>query len=144
MKVILLYFTAILSVVLLMSEISLVWLLLLLLDIMLISWCCNNISLSELVRYSGYSTWYKFLKSQIMDYNEIILVIIAIIVFAIIGLAYLVHQAPAIRWILSILFWIGVIRHLNREKQVVLLGYLFLFSVSQDSCFNSLLIFSTE
>lgn len=51
-----------------------------------------------------------------MDYNEIILVIVAIITFAIIGLAYLVHQAPAIGWILSILFWIGVIRHLNREK----------------------------
>ena len=50
-----------------------------------------------------------------MDYNEIILVIVAIIAFAIIGLAYLVHQAPAIGWILSILFWIGVIRHLNRE-----------------------------
>ena len=51
-----------------------------------------------------------------MNYNEIIVVIIVIIVFAVIGLAYLVHQAPAIGWILSILFWIGVIRHLNKKE----------------------------
>ena len=51
-----------------------------------------------------------------MDYNEIILVIVAIITFAIIGLAYLVHQSPAIGWILSILFWVGVIRYWNKKK----------------------------
>lgn len=51
-----------------------------------------------------------------MDYNETILVIVAIITFAIIGLTYLVHQSPAIGWILSILFWIGVIRHLNKKE----------------------------
>ena len=32
-------------------------------DILLVAWCYNNISIREASRYSGYSIWYKFLKA---------------------------------------------------------------------------------
>lgn len=63
MKGTVLYMTAVLTMVLLSSEISITWLVLLVIDIMLISWCHSNITLHELVRYSGYKIWYKYLNS---------------------------------------------------------------------------------
>ena len=44
------------------------------------------------------------------------ILIVSILILAVIGLAFLIHQAPAIGWILSILFWIGVIRYWNKKK----------------------------
>lgn len=64
MKAILFYFTAILTVVLLCMEINLVWIILAVVDISLIAWCYNNISVRALYKYSGYSFWYKFLKAD--------------------------------------------------------------------------------
>lgn len=48
--------------------------------------------------------------------KEIWILIVSILIHAIINLAFLIHQAPAIGWILSILFWIGVIRYWNKKK----------------------------
>lgn len=63
MKRTVLYMTAVLTVVLLSTEVSLAWLVLLTLDIILIAWCHNNITLQELVRYSGYKQWYRMINS---------------------------------------------------------------------------------
>lgn len=60
--------------------------------------------------------------------KEIWILIVSILILAIIGLAFLIHQAPAIGWILSILFWIGVIRYWNKKKQLTFIGQLFFFS----------------
>ena len=62
MKALVFYITAILSAMLLCSEVSMVWLVLLAIDLVLLSWCHNNITLHEFIKYSGYKTWYKFLK----------------------------------------------------------------------------------
>ncbi len=62
MKAILFYLTAIIAMVVLMSEVSLVWLLLILADIVLFCMCKNILSLRDVVKYSGYGMWYKFLK----------------------------------------------------------------------------------
>lgn len=45
------------------TGVSLTWLFLIFLDMILIAWCYNNITLREFIKYSGYSTWYKFLKA---------------------------------------------------------------------------------
>lgn len=63
MKAIIYHITAVLTVLLLCAEISLAWIILGLVDAMLIFWCYNNITLKEFIKYSGYSTWYKFLKN---------------------------------------------------------------------------------
>lgn len=63
MKAIILYITLTLSFILLCAEVSALWLLLAALDAILIAWCHNNITLRELVKYNGYSTWYKMLGS---------------------------------------------------------------------------------
>lgn len=62
MKAILFYLTAIIAMVILMSEVSLVWILLVLTDIALFCMCKNVLSLRDVVKYSGYKTLYKFLK----------------------------------------------------------------------------------
>ena len=62
MKALVLYIIAILTTILLCTEISISWLILGLVNIVLITWCYNNITLREFIKYSGYSTWYKFLK----------------------------------------------------------------------------------
>nr|DAL92927.1 MAG TPA: hypothetical protein [Caudoviricetes sp.] len=64
MKAIIFYITFILSTLLLCSiELSFTWLVFVALDITLITWCYNNITFREFIKYSGYSTWYKFLRS---------------------------------------------------------------------------------
>lgn len=63
MKALVLYITALLTVALLMSEVSLAWLALAVVDLTLISWLHNNITLYELVKYSGYKHWYKLLNN---------------------------------------------------------------------------------
>lgn len=42
--------------------------------------------------------------------------IISILILAVIGLSVLIQQAPALGWILSIIFWIGVIRHWSKKN----------------------------
>lgn len=61
MKAIILYITFTISAILLCAEVSLTWLFLAALDAILIAWCYNNITLRELVKYSGYKTWYKMI-----------------------------------------------------------------------------------
>lgn len=63
MKALILYITAILTVILFCTEISFFWFILGLVNVILITWCYNNIALREFIKYSGYSTWYKFLKT---------------------------------------------------------------------------------
>lgn len=64
MKAIIFYITFILSTLLLYcTELSFIWLVLVALDITLITWCYNNITFRKFIKYSGYSTWYKFLRS---------------------------------------------------------------------------------
>ncbi len=63
MKALVFYFTILLSLVLLSTEITLSWLVLLGIDIILISWLHNNITLKEFIKYSGYRTWYKIINS---------------------------------------------------------------------------------
>ena len=64
MKAIIFYITFTLSTLLICcTELSLTWLVLAALDITLITWCYNNITFRKFIKYSGYSTWYKFLKS---------------------------------------------------------------------------------
>lgn len=62
MKVLVLYITAILTVVIFSTGVSITWLFLIFLNMILITWYYNNITLREFIKYSGYSTWYKFLK----------------------------------------------------------------------------------
>lgn len=59
MKAILFYLTAIIAMVVLMSEVSLVWILLVLTDIALFYMCKNVLSLRDVVKYSGYKFYYK-------------------------------------------------------------------------------------
>ena len=61
MKALVLYFTALLSALLLMTEITPLWFILALVDIALITYLRSNITLKELIRYSGYDIWYKAL-----------------------------------------------------------------------------------
>ena len=63
MKRLVFYITVLLTLIELCSEVSFYWLLLGTIDSILISWCYNNITLREFIKYSGYSTWYKFLKA---------------------------------------------------------------------------------
>ena len=63
MKAIIFYITAILTVILLCAEVLFSWFILGLVNAILITWCYNNITLKEFIKYSGYSTWYKFLKA---------------------------------------------------------------------------------
>lgn len=62
MKALLFYSTATIAMIVLMSEVSLVWLLLVLVDAVLYCMCKKALSLRDVVRYSGYSVWYKFIK----------------------------------------------------------------------------------
>ncbi len=62
MKAIIFYFTVILSMTLLCMEFSLTWAALAVVDAVLFEWCYSHISPKDMTRYSGYSTWYKFLK----------------------------------------------------------------------------------
>ena len=63
MKAIIFYLTAVLSTVLVCAEISFPWFILMIVNVILITWCYKNISFKEFIRYSGYSLWYKLLKS---------------------------------------------------------------------------------
>ena len=44
------------------AEVCLAWSVMVLMIMPLGAWCANHITLRELVRWSGYSTWYKFIK----------------------------------------------------------------------------------
>ena len=59
MKAILFYLTAIIAMIVLMSEVSLVWILLVLTDIALFCMCKNVLSMRDVVKYSGYKFYYK-------------------------------------------------------------------------------------
>lgn len=61
MKATLFYITAVLTMVLLMTEMSLAWLIMGAVDIILILWCKHNISLREMSKLTGYDIWYKAL-----------------------------------------------------------------------------------
>lgn len=63
MKRTVLYMTAVLTMVLLSTEICIAWLVLLAIDLGLIAWCHNNITLQEFIRYSGYKHWYRMINS---------------------------------------------------------------------------------
>lgn len=62
MKAILFYFTAILTVILLCMEISFAWTILAIVDIMLITLSHKYLSIRDVVKYSGYSAWYRMLR----------------------------------------------------------------------------------
>lgn len=64
MKAIVFYLTVVLTVLLLSMEVCLAWIILAMVDAILIAWCHNNIGIKEASKYSGYSTWYKFLKNS--------------------------------------------------------------------------------
>lgn len=63
MKALVFYITAVFTMILLVSEISITWLVFAALDIILIAYCHNNITLDEFIKYSGYRQWYKLLKA---------------------------------------------------------------------------------
>lgn len=63
MKAIVFYFTVILTTLILCMEPCLAGAVLAVIDILLVAWCYNNISIREASKYSGYSAWYKFLKA---------------------------------------------------------------------------------
>lgn len=49
-------------VVLCWAEICLAWLVMAFMIMPLGAWCIKHITLRELVRWSGYATWYKFIR----------------------------------------------------------------------------------
>ena len=63
MKALLLYTTAIITVIILSTGLSLTWLALVMLDMVLIALCLSNISFDEFIKYSGYKHWYKLLNN---------------------------------------------------------------------------------
>lgn len=62
MKAIIFYIVSILTVLLLCSEITLAWFILAIVNVVLAAWCKKHLTLREVVRYTGYDIWYKFLK----------------------------------------------------------------------------------
>lgn len=63
MKATIFYITAMLTTILPYSNISPTWFILAAVDVILLAWCRKHISIREFARYSGYSTWYKYLKA---------------------------------------------------------------------------------
>lgn len=61
MKALVFYTSMLLSALLLCLEFSIVWLVILTIDILLVSWLYNNITLQEFIKYSGYKAWYKMI-----------------------------------------------------------------------------------
>lgn len=64
MKALVFYITAIVTMVLPFANLSLSWFFLCIADFMLLIWCRENITFRELLKYSGYSIWYKLLKTR--------------------------------------------------------------------------------
>lgn len=61
MKATIFYITAILTTVLLMTNITLDWFIMGIVDIVLVTWCRSNITLRELIKLTGYDIWYKMI-----------------------------------------------------------------------------------
>lgn len=64
MKRILFHTTATLSTLLLMAEPNFTWCIFLLIDIALIALCANTLTFWEVIRYSGYRSWYRSVISK--------------------------------------------------------------------------------
>lgn len=62
MKAFMFYLVVVLTTILLVTAPSILWVLLGAIDIMAIRWCKNHLSIKNIVKYSGYATYYKFLK----------------------------------------------------------------------------------
>lgn len=61
MKATIFHITAILTMVLFMTNITTIWFLLGIVDIALLAWCKNNISTREMSKFTGYDIWYKMI-----------------------------------------------------------------------------------
>lgn len=62
MKAFMFYLVAVLTTILLVTTPSILWILLVSINIMAIKWCKKNLSIKYIVKYSGYSLWYKLVK----------------------------------------------------------------------------------
>lgn len=62
MKAFMFYSAAVLTIVLLCTTPSILWLLLGPIDLLAIRWCKKHLSFKDVVKYSGYATIYKLLK----------------------------------------------------------------------------------
>lgn len=62
MKAFMFYLVVVLTTILLVTAPSILWVLLGTLNIMAIRWCKNHLNIKNIVTYSGYATYYKFLK----------------------------------------------------------------------------------
>lgn len=61
MKATVFYITAILTMALLTTNITTIWLLLGIIDIALLVWCKSHITTRELTKLTGYDIWYKMI-----------------------------------------------------------------------------------
>ncbi len=61
-KVAALYAAITLGMVLLCSELNVLWLVIACVESFLVMWCYNHITLREVANLTGYAAWYKFLK----------------------------------------------------------------------------------
>lgn len=61
MKATVFYITAILTMALLMTDITTTWFLLGTVNIALLTWCKANLTTRELTKLTGYDIWYKML-----------------------------------------------------------------------------------
>lgn len=61
MKATVFYITAVLTMILLTTNITILWLLIGIVDITLIAWCKSNITTREFTKLTGYDIWYKMI-----------------------------------------------------------------------------------
>lgn len=62
MKAFMFYLVVVLTTILLVTAPSILWVLLGTINIIAIRWCKNHLSIKNIVKYSGYATYYKSLK----------------------------------------------------------------------------------
>lgn len=61
MKALTFYTASAILLVLLCSEPSLLWALLIAIDILLFMWCRENLTMRDVCKYTGYNLWYKII-----------------------------------------------------------------------------------
>lgn len=62
MKAFMFYLVVVLTATLLVTAPSILWVLLGTLNIMAIKWCKKHLSIKDIIKYSGYSLYYKLVK----------------------------------------------------------------------------------
>lgn len=61
MKALLFYITTLLTLVIICSEPSGLWALLVTIDIPLVLWGINNLTIKEVTKFTGYKAWYRLI-----------------------------------------------------------------------------------